>query len=329
MTVAETPVPETASDPSGAAPAAHIVVDPGTPGEREVPIWDRLCIGREWRGIDDRHRLLITDPDVSRQHAEILLEVDQDRAMVIDSSTNGTRLNGIRLGRGAPAPLKPGDRLTVGTTELEFRSEHFKRGAGADRGRTIRRVSMSRMVMAVGDIVGYSTISQYTDSQVMLQSLEMLYGGIQHTIWRHQGTLADYAGDAVFAVWDLEQFPDAADRALRFTMEAIDGVCELAPMLSIRDANGEPVRMGWGVVMGEVAVSSLTGSLVSVVGDGANLAFRISGIAARGGHADIVVTEPVYELAQGSFTFTEPEDVTVKGRSGTERVYGVTGRLDS
>ena len=303
---------------------AYVVVDPGTPGEQTIPILDRLCIGREWRGIDEAHRLLIDDPAVSREHLEILLELDHDRASVVDRSTNGTRLNGVRIGRGVAAPLKPGDRLTVGSTELHFQSDRFAGSGTAIGGETIRKVSMSRMVMAVGDIVSYSTISQYTDSQVVLQSLEMIYGGLQETLTRYRGTLSDYAGDALFAVWEMEQIDDAPTKAVSFALEAIEGMKSLAPMLNVRDPDGQPLRLGWGVVIGDAAVSSLTGSLVSVVGDAANLAFRISGIAARDGRSDVIVTERVQQMLGPGFVSTAPEDVTVKGRTGTERVYGVT-----
>ena len=39
-------------------PAAVIVVEPGTPAERTVPVTDRLFVGRECVGIDDAHRLV-------------------------------------------------------------------------------------------------------------------------------------------------------------------------------------------------------------------------------------------------------------------------------
>src|SRR6476469_471714 len=94
--------------------AAFLAVYPGTPQERVVPILDRMFVGRECLGVDEEHRLIIDDPAVSRQHLEIRLEPEHDRATLIDNSTNGSRINGVRIGRGTPAPLKPGDRITVG-----------------------------------------------------------------------------------------------------------------------------------------------------------------------------------------------------------------------
>ena len=93
---------------------ASVAVSPGTSTERVVPVYDRLFIGRECGSIDDDHRLIVRDDTVSRHHLEIRLDVDQDQAFVIDVSTNGTRLNGVRIERATPVRVQPGDRIKVG-----------------------------------------------------------------------------------------------------------------------------------------------------------------------------------------------------------------------
>jgi hypothetical protein len=61
--------------------------------------------------------IVLGDANVSRRHAEIY--PDGSGWAVRDlGSTNGVRLNGRRL--EGPAQLSPGDRLLLGTTELEF-----------------------------------------------------------------------------------------------------------------------------------------------------------------------------------------------------------------
>jgi class 3 adenylate cyclase len=302
---------------------AHLVVSPGTPDERIVPINDRLFVGRECLGVDEHHRLLVADETVSRQHLEIRLEHEHDRATVVDHSTNGTRLNGLRIAKGVPAPLKPGDKVTIGSLELEFRSDKFAGTSLADGNRTIRKVALSKLAMSVGDILNYSTISQYTESGVMLEALEILYSGLRGILERHKGTLSDYAGDAMFAVWEMEHQEDGGELAINFALEAVEGVRQLGPMLPIRAPDGNPIRMGWGIVLGDAAVSSLTGSLVSVVGDATNLAFRLSGLAGRDGRPSVLVTAALRELVADRFVWGEAADVEVKGRTGTETVYGV------
>lgn len=310
--------------PSGAAAAVVIRTDSGA--ARTIPVYDRLFVGRECAGIDDAHRLVVDDPEVSRNHAEIRLDVIHDLAYVVDTSTNGTRVNGARIERAMPVPLRAGDVVSVGRLELLFQSESFRAGPRFDPRKTAFRVTTAEMLMVVGDIVTYSTISQYTDSSVVAHDLEVLYGSVRELLSEHRGTLSDYAGDAMFAVWDKSYLADAEERATNFALAAVDLVNSVAPSLSIRDPDGAPVRMGWAVVAGDAAVSSLTGSLVSVVGDAANLAFRLSGLAARGGRAPVIVTAKVHDAVADRFRFGEPVCVETKGRTGEETIFEVLGR---
>ena len=303
-------------------PGAYLAIE-GKSGENVVAIYDRLLVGRDALGVDDRYRLVIDDPSVSRHHLEIRLDAMRDQAEVIDTSTNGTRLNGLRIARADPVPLRHGDRLKVGETELEFRSERFRGSVVPDLPRsTIKNVSLSTLAMVVGDIVSFSTISQYTDEAVVFRAIDRLYGELNKLLVQHRGTLNNYVGDAFFAIWECDDDPEAARNALRFAIAATARVRELAPELPLRDPHGESIRMGWGVVLGRAAMSSLTNMLVTVLGDATNLAFRISGLAGREGHADVVVTSGIRDMAGPEFRFDPGLDVSVKGRTGTESVFG-------
>ena len=157
------------------AALAHLIAWPGRSEERSVPIFDHLFVGRECSGIDDEHRFLIDDGSVSRTHVELHLDPDHDHAWLTDRSTNGTRLNGARMERSVPVQIMPGDRVQVGPVEFQFFSPHFTARADVDSRQTVRRVDMGELVMAVGDIVSFSTISEYTDGAVLLQSINDLY----------------------------------------------------------------------------------------------------------------------------------------------------------
>jgi adenylate cyclase len=303
--------------------AAVLVVEPGSDDERAVTVSDRLVVGRECAGIDEAHRLLIRDDTVSRHHLEIRLDPAEDRAAVIDLSTNGTRLNGIRIERAIPVPLRPGDRLVVGTTNLEFRSERFQNSGRTDRGRTSRFVSTTSMALVVGDIVGYSTISEQSDSTLILDALESLWEGLRALLVEHRGTLNAYAGDALFAVWEAEPADEGVARAVEFARAAHRHVVEHAPTLTLRNLDGTPLRMGWAVVLGPVAVSTLTQAQPAVIGDTTNLAFRLSGVAAREGFPDIVITDAVLAALGDTFPSHGPFTVQVKGRSGSVELFGI------
>jgi adenylate cyclase len=304
-----------------AAPAV-VVVEAGTDDERVVPIVDRLVVGRECSGIEEHRRLLVDDETVSRHHCELRLDLAADRAVLIDLSTNGTRINGVRIERAFPILLRPGDLILVGATHLEFRSDRFLSGA-TDRRRTSRFVSTPSMALVVGDIVGYSTISEHADSSVVLDALEGLWEGLRHLLVQPPGTLNAYAGDALFAVWDADPPTDGPALAVAFTRAANRYVHEHAPSLALRNVDGSPVQMGWAVVLGPVAVSTLTQAQPAVIGDTTNLAFRLSGLAGRDGFPAILITDAVQAVLGDAYAYEGPTTVQVKGRSASVDVFGV------
>jgi len=304
------------------APAV-VVVEPGTDDERVVPVTDRLVVGRECAGIEEHRRLLVLDDTVSRHHFEIRLDLTEDRAVLVDLSTNGTRINGVRIERAVPIPLRTGDQILVGGTRLEFRSGRFLSSGVTDRRRTSRFVSTPSMALVVGDIIGYSTISEHADSSVVLDALEDLWEGLKGLLVRHQGTLNAYAGDALFAVWDADPPADGPALAVAFARAADRYVREQAPALALHNIDGSPVQMGWAVVVGPVAVSTLTQSQPAVIGDTTNLAFRLSGLAGRDDLPAVLVTDAVRHALGDAYTYEGPVTVQVKGRSSSVDVYGI------
>jgi class 3 adenylate cyclase len=304
-----------------------LVVAPDHAEERSVPVYDWLVVGRECAGIEERRRLLIEDPAVSRTHLELRLDFDRDQAWLTDHSTNGTRLNGQRMERSIAVRIKPGDRVRLGDAELQFRSRRFMAAAASGAPgvvqdlNTIRAIAVTDMVMVVGDIIGFSTIAERTD-----ENIDRLYAELRRILSLHHGTLSNYVGDAFFATWEAEAgaASDAARAALSFAVEAAETMPRIAAGLDVRDPGGGPVRMGWGVAAGPAAVSQLTGMLVTVLGDATNVAFRLSGLAGRDGRPDVLVTGAVHHATGASFAFTPPSALSVKGRSQAVEVLGAS-----
>lgn len=82
-------------------------------GDSTIPLGPSTILGR---GAETEVRL--TDTGVSRRHAE--LRVVDNRVELHDlGSTNGTRVNGQRV---EAVTLTDGDTITVGTTDLVFRT---------------------------------------------------------------------------------------------------------------------------------------------------------------------------------------------------------------
>jgi Protein of unknown function (DUF3662)/Inner membrane component of T3SS, cytoplasmic domain len=83
-------------------------------GRRNVLSGDRVMVGRS-----RECEVVVSDPNVSRRHIE-LRRGERGWAAVDLGSTNGMKVNGRRLGH---AELEPGDRITIGITDLTFELE--------------------------------------------------------------------------------------------------------------------------------------------------------------------------------------------------------------
>jgi hypothetical protein len=67
-------------------------------------------------GRNPESNMVLADPNVSRNHAEI--RPQGDRFVVVDlGSTNGTRVNGVRVDQRA---LEDGDEISFGNTRMRF-----------------------------------------------------------------------------------------------------------------------------------------------------------------------------------------------------------------
>jgi class 3 adenylate cyclase len=307
-------------------PFGYVVLDPGSAGESTLLLWDRLFVGRECAGVEESRRIVLPDDlAVSRNHLEIRVDVDSAQATVVDTSSNGSRINGVRIERSVPIPLSDGDQIQVGSHVLGFHSATVvARGSDhASAGATVSIGAPSMMAMVVGDLINFSTVSEAADHEVLARDVDSLYRELRALLTQHRGTLVDYVGDAFFASWEFEVDPAAPDNALNFVLAAAQRVAECTAGFELRYADGTPLRMGWAITMGSVVMRLMPGAVVMALGDMVNVSFRIASIAGREGRPDILATHSIKLASRGPFRFGEPETVPVKGRIGTETIYGV------
>ena len=99
-----------AAPPAEAAVATRAVV--ALDDRRYVLEGPRATIGRS-RDVD----CVLSDPNVSRRHAELRRSASGDWTIADLGSTNGVKVNGRRIGS---SPLQPGDEVTLGTTTFLF-----------------------------------------------------------------------------------------------------------------------------------------------------------------------------------------------------------------
>lgn len=109
----EAPAPSTTSVDSPGGGASLTVLEDGRPGRTYRLGRASVTIGRL-----PECDIVIADPGASRQHAQV--RFDGERFVVSDlGSTNGTLVNDVQADERA---LEDGDRVTIGSTVLQFRA---------------------------------------------------------------------------------------------------------------------------------------------------------------------------------------------------------------
>ena len=102
---------ETSVEEEASGEPSLLLLDEDQP-VRTIPIGRRVRIGRQ-----ADNDLVVTDPGVSRHHAEVTSE--RGTCTLRDlGSTNGTLVNGTRVREHA---LRDGDRIHIGSSVVEFR----------------------------------------------------------------------------------------------------------------------------------------------------------------------------------------------------------------
>jgi adenylate cyclase len=188
-----------------------------------------------------------------------------------------------------------------------------------DRGAATRT---ERLVVTVlmSDVRGYSGIAEQSDPAVLAGQLSAHRRAMNAAILGESGTVMQYVGDAVLAVFGAP-FPQA-DHAQR-AMRAAVGMHHRQ-----RELDGEwagrglaPFGLGIGLSTGEVA-AALLGSderlEYTVVGDTVNLAQRLQDLARPAGTT--VLSEPTARVVEG-WPLEQLAPCQVKGRTGLVRAY--------
>src|SRR5207302_2585384 len=138
--------------------------------------------------------------NVSRDHCQILLDADGRGATLVDTSTNGTRLNGMLVERSVPIPLGGGDVVSVGAWSLTARIA-APAAAAFDPNLTMRQIDEGRVCVVCGDLLDYTTLTEMYGGQVVFVAMHVLFDRLRALLRVHHGTLYDYVGDAFLAIW--------------------------------------------------------------------------------------------------------------------------------
>jgi hypothetical protein len=93
-------------------------------GTRDVPLILKLGSGRLSVGRGTDNDLYLNDKSVSKIHAALVMNREGTLLVADTGSTNGTFINGRRIGYGEARQIEDGDVVGFGDVEVRFRKEN-------------------------------------------------------------------------------------------------------------------------------------------------------------------------------------------------------------
>jgi adenylate cyclase len=175
------------------------------------------------------------------------------------------------------------------------------------------------------DIVGFTSMSEKMSPAAVALILNDYLSRMTDVIFKYEGTLDKYIGDAIMAVYgaplDME---DHAARAIKSGLEMQERLVEFnaerkeGPLIQIRIG----INSG-NAVAGEIG--SVNKKEYTVLGDTVNIASRLESSVAKPGM--VVIGENTYEMVKGQFEVRSMGTATLKGKEKKVSVFEVVRPL--
>lgn len=295
---------------------------------QQLVIVDKVFIGRTCQGIESQKRIILKNPLVSRDHA--VISRTAHHLKITDTSINGTWINDIRMTAGSSKELQNGDMIRIADSIIHV---VYPQPASPDKNdsritdKTI--VSSSELVVTnlVADIREFTEFSQDGDSSKVCEFIREIFDRFSAIVASHNGTIKDYAGDAIFAFWDHQEAErrHRAVLACQAALQQMHSLAQIREELSGKYHDAENIQMGWGLTTGKVTISHFGSRAadLALVGDCTNLAFRLSSMANKDLPNKIILCSQTAALIEKDYIVKDLGDIRIKGRKGKERIFAL------
>lgn len=194
--------------------------------------------------------------------------------------------------------------------------------------------SRRRISVLFVDIRGFTSMSERLSPDRLVERLDAYYDTVSEIVFRHDGQVNKFIGDAVMALFGALPGEDArhAERAVRAALDILRGIHELNERTAAREGVDTPLRVGVGVNTGEVVVGTVGRRKIRIeytaLGDVVNTAERLQGQAGSG--KIYVGAETVEEIRRQNpgaletgLRFSRIEGLVLKGKTQSVEVYAL------
>lgn len=169
------------------------------------------------------------------------------------------------------------------------------------------------------DIKGFTAMSETMSPEEVVEVLNLFFTEMVDLVFKYQGTLDKYVGDALMAVFGVPvPLTDAATRAVQCARAMQRRLAKL------QTQGRTPIQgMRIGINTGEAIVGNIGSDKrmdFTVIGDAVNVAARLQELA-KELEADTLVSEATYRQVEGQFQLEPLEPVVLRGRQEPTPIY--------
>lgn len=189
-----------------------------------------------------------------------------------------------------------------------------------------RRCERKHVTVLLSDVSGFTAMSERLDPEDVRDILDRAFEIILDTVHAHGGTVNQFLGDGVMALFEEARGHD--DHATRALRAALSIEARLAPLRSeVMATHRVAFRVRIGLHTGSVVMGVIGAGLRSDYvpqGETTAVAARLLAIARPG---DVLASDRTLEHADGAFLARNAGAITGDENGEPQRVYVVSGEL--
>jgi adenylate cyclase len=179
------------------------------------------------------------------------------------------------------------------------------------------------LTVLFSDIRDFTYFSERFDSQQTVAFLNHYLSAMSEVIFRHQGTIDKFIGDAIMAIFGAPV--PQTNHAEKACLVALEMVAELHQVNLDNAKLGFPkVAIGIGINTGDMTIGNIGSKRrfdYTVIGDAVNLGARLEGLT-KFFDVQIIVSEHTRQsVVNPSLLFRELGNVVVKGKEHPVKIY--------
>lgn len=258
-------------------------------------------------GRDAQNVLVVTGEKVSRRHALIHSQNENELWLVDLGSRNGTFLNSRPIKQ--PTRLRDGDMIGIGSAQLTLRMERSPTALAREStlGETIVTKRSTDVWLLVTDVENFTVMSQSLPAEELTRRLGCWLRECSDLVERTGGCVDKYVGDGFLAYW--EDKPGAGPFAK--TLEKITALQEKTSL---------PFR--WILHRANLQLGVSRFGNDSLVGKEINFTYRMEKIAG-GLNLPRMLSQPAREALGNGVAARSVGAQAIKGFQGTYEFFAV------